>query len=124
MISDRNKVNYLTIILCIFIIILLIIFKKDIELNQIYITGFILLIIILSTIFLLFREERENFEGKVCFNRSKEYLDYKNKIFNRIKVLKEIEEKNRMFIKYDDEIEKIEEMNKLNLDYLANGELF
>lgn len=124
MISDRNKVNYLTIILCIFIIILLIIFKKDIELNQIYITGFILLIIILSTIFLLFREEKENFEGKVCFNRSKEYLDYKNKIFNRIKVLKEIEEKNRMFIKYDDEIEKIEEMNKLNQDYLANGELF
>jgi len=124
MISDRNKVNYLTIILCIFIIILLIIFKKDIELNQIYITGFILLIIILSTIFLLFREEKENFEGKVCFNRSKEYLDYKNKIFNRIKVLKEIEEKNRMFIKYDNEIEKIEEMNKLNLDYLANGELF
>ena len=99
MISDRNKVNYLTIILCIFIIILLIIFKKDIELNQIYITGFILLIIILSTIFLLFREEKENFEGKVCFNRSKEYLDYKNKIFNRINVLKEIEEKNRMFIK-------------------------
>lgn len=124
MISDRNKVNYLTIILCIFIIILLIIFKKDIELNQIYITGFILLIIILSTIFLLFREEKENFEGKVCFNRSKEYLDYKNKIFNRIKVLKEIEEKNRMFIKYDDEIEKLEEMDKLNQDYLANGELF
>lgn len=124
MISDRNKVNYLTIILCIFIIILLIIFKKDIELNQIYITGFILLIIILSTIFLLFREEKENFEGKVCFNRSKEYLDYKNKIFNRIKVLKEIEEKNRMFIKYDNENEKIIEMNKLNQDYLANGELF
>lgn len=124
MISDRNKVNYLTIILCIFIIILLIIFKKDIELNQIYITGFILLIIILSTIFLLFREEKENFEGKVCFNRSKEYLDYKNKIFNRIKVLKEIEEKNRMFIKYDDEIVKLEEMDKLNQDYLANGELF
>ena len=124
MISDRNKVNYLTIILCIFIIILLIIFKKDIELNQIYITGFILLIIILSTIFLLFREEKENFEGKVCFNRSKEYLDYKNKIFNRINVLKEIEEKNRMFIKYDDEIEKLEEMDKLNQDYLANGELF
>ena len=46
MISDRNKVNYLTIILCIFIIILLITFKKDIELNQIYITGFILLILI------------------------------------------------------------------------------
>ena len=124
MISDRNKVNYLTIILCIFIIILLIIFKKDIELNQIYITGFILLIIILSTIFLLFREEKENFEGKVCFNRSKEYLDYKNKIFNRIKVLKEIEEKNRMFIKYDDEIVKLEQMDKLNQDYLANGELF
>nr|QDY51667.1 hypothetical protein 1_52 [Mimiviridae sp. ChoanoV1] len=124
MISDRNKVNYLTIILCIFIIILLIIFKKDIELNQIYITGFILLIIILSTIFLLFRDEKENFEGKVCFNRSKEYLDYKNKIFNRIKVLKEIEEKNRMFIKYDDEIVKLEEMDKLNQDYLANGELF
>jgi hypothetical protein len=124
MISDRNKVNYLTIILCIFIIILLIIFKKDIELNQIYITGFILLIIILSTIFLLFREEKENFEGKVCFNRSKEYLDYKNKIFNRIKVLKEIEEKNRMFIKYEDENEKIIEMDKLNQDYLANGELF
>jgi hypothetical protein len=124
MISDRNKVNYLTIILCIFIIILLIIFKKDIELNQIYITGFILLIIILSTIFLLFRDEKENFEGKVCFNRSKEYLDYKNKIFNRIKVLKEIEEKNRMFIKYEDENEKIIEMDKLNQDYLANGELF
>ena len=124
MISDRNKINYLTIILCIFVILLLIIFKKDIELNQIYISIFIILIILISTILLLCKEEKENFEGKICFNRSKEYLDYKNKIFNRIKVLKDIEEKNRMFIKYEDENEKLIEMDKLNLDYLANGELF
>ena len=107
MISDRNKVNYMTIILCILIIILLITFKKDIDLNQLYVSGFILLIIIVSTIYLICKEEKENFDGKICFNRSKEYLDYKNKIFNRINILKEIEEKNRMFIKYDDENEKI-----------------
>ena len=99
-------------------------FQKDIDLNQLYVSGFILLIIIVSTIYLICKEEKENFDGKICFNRSKEYLDYKNKIFNRINILKEIEEKNRMFIKYDDENEKLLEMNKLNQDYLSNGESF
>ena len=61
---------------------------------------------------------------RTCYNRNKEYLDYKDKVFNRVNTLREIEEEDRQGIEYDDEMNKIIEMGHHNSDYLANGESF
>ena len=102
-------------------------FKKDIEYNQVYGVFIITLLIICFTVYSLVYT-KEDFSNKdntrTCYNRNKEYKDYKEKVFNRIKTLSEIEEKDRKGLEYDDEMIKMMEMKDHNSDYLANGESF
>lgn len=119
----ENQINYLVIILSVVLISLIILFKPVVETNQIYITLILLAIIIISTIYTIVLKN-ENFTNRICYNRNKEYLDYKDKIYNRTKELINIEEMNRESLVYDDEMDKVIEMGNLNLDYLANGETF
>ena len=128
MISKRDQINYLVILLCVIILVLTFTFKKDIEEVQVYGVFIITLLIVCFTVYSLVYT-KEDFTNPVdytrtCYNRNKEYKDYKEKVFNRIKILSEIEEKDRQGLEYDDEIIKIMEMEDHNSDYLANGESF
>tara|TARA_B110000261_G_C12741467_1_gene220705 strand:- start:115 stop:489 length:375 start_codon:yes stop_codon:yes gene_type:complete len=124
MISKRDQINYLVILLCIIILILTTIFKNDIEEVQVYGVILITFLIIVFTIYSLVYTKEEFVNSRTCHNRNKEYLDYKDKIFNRVNTLREIEEEDRQGIEYDDEMNKIIEMGHHNLDYSANGESF
>ena len=119
----ENQINYLVIILCIVLIILIISYKNIIEPNQILGTLIILSIIVISTVYTLCFN-KEEFTNRNCFNRNKEYLDSKEKMYDRIKELAHIEEQNRTSLVYDNEMEKVIEMGNHNLDYSANGETF
>lgn len=119
----ENQINYLVIILCIILIILIISYKNIIEPNQILGTIIILSIIVISTVYTLCFN-KEEFTNRNCYNRNKEYLDYKEKMYDRIKELAHIEEQNRTSLVYDNEMEKVIEMEKHILDYSANGETF
>ena len=99
-------------------------FKKNIENKQVYGVVIVLILIVILTIITLC-SNRENFDTtRHCYNRNKEYLDYKDKIYNRVEDLAEIEINDRQDMVYDDEDQKVIEMGHLNLDYLANGESF
>ena len=127
MISKRDQINYLVILLCVIILILTFTFKKDIEEVQVYGVFIITLLIVCFTVYSLVytKEEFTNLDNtRTCYNRNKEYKDYKEKVFNRVKILSEIEEKDRQGLEYDDEMIKIIEMADHNSDYLANGESF
>ena len=127
MISKRDQINYLVILLCLIILVLTFTFKKDIEEAQVYGVFIITLLIVCFTVYSLVytKEDFSNPDNtRSCYNRNKEYKDYKEKVFNRIKTLSEIEEKDRQGLEYDDEMNKIMEMKDHNSDYLANGESF
>lgn len=127
MISKRDQINYLVILLCLIILVLTFTFKKDIEEAQVYGVFIITLLIVCFTVYSLMytKEDFSNPDNtRSCYNRNKEYKDYKEKVFNRIKTLSEIEEKDRQGLEYDDEMIKRMEMEDHNSDYLANGESF
>jgi hypothetical protein len=124
----RTQINYLVIILCVAILIITFLLNKKLEIIQVYGIVIILFIIIGSTLYTLCNDNPETFinynKTRECHNRNKEYLDYKDKIYNRVDDLKDIEESDRKEMEYEDEINKVIEMGDLNLDYLANGETF
>ena len=123
-INEINQTNYLVIILCVATLLVVFLFKKDLEPKQVYGIVIILTLIVLLTLISIC-SGKENFDNtRHCYNRNKEYLDYKDKIFDRVEDLAEIENSNRQDMVYDDEDQKIIEMGHLNLDYLANGETF
>ena len=123
-INEINKTNYLVIILCIVTLIIIFLFNKNLESKQVYGFVIILMLIVLLTLIILC-SNKENFDSvRHCYNRNKEYLDYKEKIFDRVEDLAEIENSDRQDMVYDDEDQKVIEMGHLNLDYLANGESF
>tara|TARA_Y200000002_G_scaffold361854_1_gene348330 strand:- start:582 stop:965 length:384 start_codon:yes stop_codon:yes gene_type:complete len=127
MISSRDKINYLVILLCVIIIILSVSFKKNIDEEQFYGILIIVAILILATIYILVGNKQEHFtqdKTRNCYNINKESQGYQNKIYDRLEGLMEIEEKDRKNIEYDNEMEKIIEMGHYNLDYIANGETF
>ena len=127
MISKRDQINYLVILLCLIILVLTFTFKKDIEEVQVYGVFIITMLIVCFTVYSLVytKEDFTNQDNtRSCYNRNKEYKDYKEKVFNRIKTLSEIEEKDRQGLEYDDEMIKRMEMEDHNSDYLANGESF
>ena len=127
MISKRDQINYLVILLCLIILVLTFTFKKDIEEAQVYGVFIITMLIVCFTVYSLMytKEDFSNPDNtRSCYNRNKEYKDYKEKVFNRIKTLSEIEEKDRQGLEYDDEMIKRMEMEDHNSDYLANGESF
>lgn len=119
----ENQINYLVIILCIVLIILIISYKNIIEPNQILGTLIILSIIVISTVYTLCFN-KEEFTNRNCYYRNKEYLYSKKKMYDRIKELAHIEKNNRTSLVYDNEMEKVIEMGNHNLDYSANGETF
>ena len=123
-INEINKTNYLIIILCVVTLLVVFLLKKNIETKQVYGVVIVLILIVILTIITLC-SNRENFDTtRHCYNRNKEYLDYKDKIYNRVEDLAEIEINDRQDMVYDDEDQKVIEMGHLNLDYLANGESF
>ena len=123
-INEINQTNYLVIILCVATLLVVFLFKKDLEPKQVYGIVIILTLIVLLTLISIC-SGKENFDNtRHCYNRNKEYLDYKDKIFDRVEDLAEIENSDRQDMVYDDEDQKVIEMGHLNLDYLANGESF
>ena len=84
MISKRDQINYLVILLCVIILILTTIFKNDIEEVQVYGVILITFLIIVFTIYSLVYTKEEFVNSRTCYNRNKEYLDYKDKVFNRV----------------------------------------
>lgn len=127
MISSRDKINYLVILLCIIIVILSVSFQKNIDEEQFYGILIIVGILILATIYILAGNTEEHFtqdKTRNCYNINKESRGYQNKIYDRLEGLMEIEEKDRRNIEYNNEMEKIIEMEHYNSDYIANGERF
>jgi len=123
-INEINRTNYLVIILCVVTLLIIFLLKKNLEPKQVYGIVIILILIVLLTLISIC-SGKENFDNtRHCYNRNKEYLDYKDKIFNRVEDLAEIENSDRQDMAYDDEDQKVIEMGHLNLDYLANGETF
>jgi len=126
-IKHKNEINYLVIILCVVILTITFLFKKNLERLQVYGIVIVLFIIVISTD-TLFNNKPETFinpdRTRQCHNRNKEHLDYKDKIYNRLQDLKDIEENDRQEMEYEEEINKVIEMGHHNLDYLANGETF
>lgn len=126
--KHKNEINYLVIILCIVILTITFLFKKNLERLQVYGIVIVLFIIVISTVYTLFNNKPETFinpdRTRQCHNRNKEHLDYKDKIYNRVQDLKDIEENDRQEMEYEEEINKVIEMGHHNLDYLANGETF
>jgi len=121
---NENIINYLTIILCILLFIICIISIKNIEPIQFNIVCLIILFIVISCGLSIYYHEKFFVKNKICYNRNKEYLDYKDKIFDRVKNLKDIEENNRKGVFTNFENWKLKEMDILNFEYLANGENF
>ena len=121
---NENIINYLTIILCILLFIICIISIKNIEPIQFNVVCLIIFFIVISSALGIYYHENFTVKNKICYNRNKEYLDYKDKIFNRVKNLKDIEENNREGNFTNFENWKLKEMDILNNEYLANGENF
>lgn len=140
---SRKQINYFTCFLLILLLILIVICRKEFSnVNQLYISLIIILLIIISclldnyfdivkTINNLFskKEDFQNLEDsfgkdKRCFNVSKDSKGYNKEIEYRLDRFREIEEKDRINIDYDDEDRKLGKLKDFNNEYLVNGELF
>ena len=140
---SRKQINYFTCFLLILLLILIVICRKEFSnVNQLYISLIIILLIIISclldnyfdivkTINNLFskKEDFQNLEDsfgkdKRCFNISKDSKGYNKEIDYRLDRFREIEEKDRINIEYDDEDRKLGKLKDFNNEYLVNGELF
>lgn len=140
---SRKQINYFTCFLLILLLILIVICRKEFSnVNQLYISLIIILLIIISclldnyfdivkTINNLFskKEDFQNLEDsfgkdKRCFNVSKDSKGYNKEIEYRLDRFREIEEKDRINIDYDDENRKLGKLKDFNNEYLVNGELF
>ena len=140
---SRKQINYFTCFLLILLLILIVICRKEFSnINQLYISLIIILLIIISclldnyfdivkTINNLFfiKEDFQNLENsfgkdKRCFNVSKDSKGYNKEIEYRLDRFREIEEKDRINIEYDDEDRKLGKLKDFNNEYLVNGELF
>jgi len=140
---SRKQINYFTCFLLILLLILIVICRKEFSnINQLYISLIIILLIIISclldnyfdivkTINNLFfiKEDFQNLEysfgkDKRCFNVSKDSKGYNKEIEYRLDRFREIEEKDRINIEYDDEDRKLGKLKDFNNEYLVNGELF
>lgn len=138
----EKKVNYFTILLCFLLLCIIVINKKLIKDDiQFYTLIIIILLIIISCLLdnnkisLKYLEKYfdygklyegyVNFEdSKLCFNRNKEHNFYHKKIDERTDNLRYIEENNRQNLKLDYNKIKQKELEKLNDEYLVNGEKF
>ena len=123
-INEINQTNYLVIILCIVTLLLVFLLKKNLEPKQVYGIVIVLILIVILTLISVCSNKESFDTTRNCYNRNKEYLDYKDKIFDRVEDLVEIESSDRQDMVYDNEDQKVIEMGHLNLDYLANGESF
>lgn len=133
-----NKVNYFTCALCFLLIIVILLSQKTINNDMLF--YFLIIVSLLIIISCLLDLSGKNYEyitkifetfnnmnlenKKICYERNKEYLDYKEKINIRLKNFIKLEESNRKNEKYEDEDRKIVELNKMNDEYLVNGESF
>ena len=134
-ISNKNiLVNYFTIFLC-FLLLCIIILKKNNRDIQFYILIIIILLIIISCLIDIsssnlnymknIQEDFKNLDlNKNCFNRNKEFNYYHNKIHQRTKNTKYIEQKNRKNLLINYKKLKLKELKEHNKDYLVNGESF
>ena len=138
----EKNVNYFTIMLCLLLLCLIVLSKKSIRDDiQFYTLIIIILLIIISCLVdnnklsLRYLEKYQNYQklyegflnfedSKFCYNRSKEYNFYHNKIDDRTDNLRDIEIKNRKNLILNDNKLKNTELKELNDEYLVNGELF
>lgn len=142
---SRKQINYFTCFLLILLLILIVICRKQFsDPVQMYVSLIIILLIIISclmdnyfdivkTINEYFNlSGKENFTNlkdsfginKSCFNVSKDSKGYNKEIDYRLDKLRDIEEKDRKDIKYDEEKLKLKKLKDFNKEYLVNGELF
>lgn len=133
------KKEYFTIILALLLLIIIVLSKNNINNNSnnsnfFYLLIIINLLIIISCLVDLTKNYIEKFnsgykiKNNNCFQRSKEYDTYNFKIDTRLNKLRELEINDRKYNNYivennKDENNKLKELNIMNLDYLANGEL-
>ena len=142
---SRKQINYFTCFLLILLLILIVICRNQFsDPVHMYMSLIIILIIIVSCLldnyfdivnhineFLLIKNT-ENFtnleesfgKDKKCFNISKDSKGYNKEIDYRLDGLRDIEEKDRKNIKYEDEEKKLGKLKEFNDEYLVNGELF
>ena len=142
---SRKQINYFTCFLLILLLILVIICRNNFsEPVHMYMSLIIILIIIISCLLdnyfdivnninrYFLKDTQENFQNlqdsfgkdKRCFNISKDSKGYNKEIDYRLDKLRDIEEKDRKDIKYDDEKRKLGKLKDFNNEYLVNGELF
>ena len=140
---SRKQINYFTCFLLILLLILILICRNDFNSReQLYIILVIILLIIISCLldnyFDIYKfiknmfSNKEDFtnirdsfgKDKVCHNISKDSKGYNKEINYRLDKFREIEEKDRMNIAYDDEGRKLGKLKDFNNEYLVNGELF
>lgn len=140
---SQKQHNYFIIFLCLIFLILIIVFKNQInDVSQFYVLMIIILLIIISCLFgqsdininerfISMNEKNLSnlIKNKDCYNRSKEYDDIKKKIDQRLDDFRIFEEKDRFYMennkrKLGGEYKKMIELGNYNLDYMANGEDF
>ena len=138
----EKNVNYFTIMLCLLLLCLIVLSKKNIKDDiQFYTLIIIILLIIISCLIdnnklsLRYIEKYNNYQklyegfinfedSKFCFNRNKEHNFYHKKIDKRTDNLRYIETKDRKNLELNDEEIKTKEFELLNEEYLVNGEQF
>ena len=130
-----NSNQFITCILSL-ILLIIILLSKDLigDRTQLFFLVIVVLLIIVVCLienlqFLGINQESFSnlklpLKNKNCFHRSKQFDSYENKIDNRLDSWREIEEKDREMVNYDDENVKLQEMLQFKSDYLSNGESF
>lgn len=140
---SQKEHNYFTIFLCLLFLIIITIFRNQInDITQFYCLIIIILLIIISCLFgqtnininekftiLNHKKKLMEINNKECYERSKEYDDIKKKIDQRLDDFRRFEEKDRFYEKNNKrklggEYKKMIELGNYNLDYMANGEHF
>tara|TARA_B110001469_G_C9602291_1_gene299300 strand:- start:508 stop:912 length:405 start_codon:yes stop_codon:yes gene_type:complete len=132
MVLKNKAVNYFTCLLS-FLLLIVIVLSKNIINNDSVFYGLIIISLLIiiscllenSNINLSFLEGFQNIKNDLtrnCYERSKEHDSYQTKIDTRLDNLRDLEEKDRTDVLYEDEDIKLQELAQMNMDYLSNGE--
>ena len=132
MVLKKKAVNYFTCLLS-FLLLIVIVLSKNIINNDSVFYGLIIISLLIiiscllenSNINLSFLEGFQNIKKDLtrnCYERSKEHDSYQTKIDTRLDNLRDLEEKDRTGVLYEDEDIKLQELSQMNMDYLSNGE--
>lgn len=132
MVLKNKAVNYFTCLLSLLLLIVILLSKNTINNDSLFYGLIIVTLLIIicclldnSNINLNFLEGFQNIKRDLtrnCYERSKEHDSYQTKIDTRLDNLRDLEEKDRTNIPYEDEDIKLQELTQMNMDYLSNGE--